>query len=330
MHLPDENGDVRATRLPDPRVLDDVVYRIVSLGFGLLTLVLISGAMWAQYVYQSWWSWDPKETSALVAWLVYAAYLHGRLQRGWGGRTSAWLAIAGFAAVLFCFAGTNLMPHSYHSYGSPQAEASRSLGGWGGLPPLEAGLTKTFLVLYVVSALAHLGAGPARLRRVGAFGVAATWAGFALQTAALVARTVTAGRLTFATGYEFSLWFVWAIVLCYIILERLRGYRLVGVFALPIALLVCMYAYLWFPDKGVQPLMPALQSKFWLHVHVAIAIAAYGCLALAAATAGLYLLASKHGGGPSAAAGSEEPSGACAPDAEAPAARLEESRGRPV
>lgn len=244
MHLPDETGDARASRLPDPKVLDDVVYRIVSLGFGLLTLVLISGAMWAQYVYQSWWSWDPKETSALVAWLVYAAYLHGRLQRGWGGKTSARLAIAGFVAVLFCFAGINLMPHSYHSYGSPEPDVSRSLGGWGGLPPLEAGLTKAFLVLYLVSALAHLGAGPAGLRRAGAIGVAATWAGFALQTTALLTRTITAGRLTFATGYEFSLWFVWAIILCYIVLERLRGYRLVGLFALPIALLVCMYAYL--------------------------------------------------------------------------------------
>jgi len=289
----DEMATPQSSRLPAPELLDDVVYRIVSLGFALLTLVLISGAMWAQYVYQSWWSWDPKETSALVAWLVYAAYLHGRLKRNWRGRPSAWLAIAGFVAVLFCFAGINLMPDSYHAYARPEPAGGAALGGWEGLPPLEAGLTKIFLMLYVVSALSHLGATTARLQWAGALAIGATWIGWLAQTGALLTRTVYAGRVTFATGYEFSIWFVWAIILCYIVVERLRGHRVLGVFTLPIALLVCMYAYLWFPDKGIQPLMPALQNKFWLHVHVAIAVLAYGCLAVAAGAAGMYLMAAR-------------------------------------
>jgi ABC-type transport system involved in cytochrome c biogenesis permease subunit len=290
--MPDDMPQSEVPSQDSIESLDDLVYRIVSLGFALLTMVLITGAVWAQHVYQSWWSWDPKETSALVAWLIYAAFLHGRLQRNWRGRRCAYLAILGFVAVLFCFAGINLLPQSYHAYGRPNTDG-KGLGGWAGLEGPESALTKAFFVLYLVSALAHLVFALLRSRRAGTLAIVATWAGFVLQTAALAVRTASAGRLTFATGYEFALWFIWAIILSYLLLERLRGQRLVGVVVLPIALLVSMYAYLWFPDKGLRPLMPALQNKFWLHVHVAIAIFAYGCLAVAAGTAAMYLLAER-------------------------------------
>jgi ABC-type transport system involved in cytochrome c biogenesis permease subunit len=270
--------------------LEDLLHRVVSLGFGLLTIVIITGAVWAQYVWQSWWSWDPKETSALVAWLIYAAYLHGRLQRGWRGARSAWLAILGFVAVLFCFAGINLLPDSMHSYGKPNI-VSGQLGGWAGLPPLEATLTKACLMLYVLSAIGLLLGSLFRAQRAGTAGLIAAWVGLGCQTGALISRTITGGRLPFSSGYEFAMCFVWGIVLCYLLLERFRGFRAVGAAVMPICLLVAMYGYLWFPQKGSEALPPALQNKFWLHIHVAFAIFAYGCLAVAAGVAVMYLVA---------------------------------------
>ncbi|MBU0607265.1 MAG: cytochrome c biogenesis protein CcsA, partial [Armatimonadetes bacterium] len=95
--------------LPALEQIDRHVYRAVAYGFPLLTLVIITGAVWAQYVWQRWWSWDPKETASLVTWLVYAGYLHGRRQRNWTGKTSATIVLVGFLAVLFTFAGVNFL-----------------------------------------------------------------------------------------------------------------------------------------------------------------------------------------------------------------------------
>ena len=97
--------------------LDSLSYRTISVGFLLLTVGLISGAVWANEAWGSWWSWDPKETWALICWLVYAAYLHTRLSRGWQGRRPALVAVAGFVVICVCYIGVNLLGIGLHSYG---------------------------------------------------------------------------------------------------------------------------------------------------------------------------------------------------------------------
>ena len=97
--------------------LDSLSYRAITAGFLLLTVGLISGAVWANEAWGSWWSWDPKETWALICWLVYAAYLHTRITRGWQGKKPALLAIAGFFVVIVCYIGVNLLGVGLHSYG---------------------------------------------------------------------------------------------------------------------------------------------------------------------------------------------------------------------
>lgn len=101
--------------LPRPELLDEISYRSVVIGFPLLTMVIILGAVWAEVAWGTYWSWDPKETASLVTWLVYGAYLHARVARGWRGRRAAWLIMVGFAAVLFTFFG-NLFFGGLHSY----------------------------------------------------------------------------------------------------------------------------------------------------------------------------------------------------------------------
>jgi cytochrome c-type biogenesis protein CcsB len=101
--------------LPKPELLDEISYRAVIIGFPLLTMVIILGAVWANVAWGTYWSWDPKETASLVTWLVYGAYLHARVARGWRGRRAAWLIMVGFAAVLFTFFG-NLFFGGLHSY----------------------------------------------------------------------------------------------------------------------------------------------------------------------------------------------------------------------
>ena len=91
-------------------------YRLICLGFLLLTVVIFSGAIWAEQAWSTWWSWDPKETWALITWIFYAIYLHQRLRLGWRGRRTAVLAIAAFILVLFTFAGVNLLLPGLHSY----------------------------------------------------------------------------------------------------------------------------------------------------------------------------------------------------------------------
>ena len=105
-------------RLPSLDVLDDINYRCLTIGFPLLTMGIITGSIWAEYAWGSYWSWDPKETWSLITWLLYAALLHGRLTVGWRGRKAAILAIVGFGAVLFTFLGVNLLLPGLHSYSS--------------------------------------------------------------------------------------------------------------------------------------------------------------------------------------------------------------------
>ncbi len=97
--------------------LDTLSYRSILVGFVLLTLGLITGAIWANEAWGTWWSWDPKETWAFISWLFYAAYLHMRISRGWQGRRPALLATSGFFVVLICYVGVNFLGVGLHSYG---------------------------------------------------------------------------------------------------------------------------------------------------------------------------------------------------------------------
>jgi len=102
---------------PSVKVLDDINYKAIMIGFPLLSLGIITGAAWANYAWGTYWSWDPKETWSLIVWFIYAAFLHARFTRGWVGRRAAWLSIAGFAATIFCYLGVNLVLSGLHSYG---------------------------------------------------------------------------------------------------------------------------------------------------------------------------------------------------------------------
>lgn len=104
-------------RLSLAETLDNISYRIIGLGFPLLTIGIIAGAVWANEAWGSYWSWDPKETWALITWLVFAAYLHARITRGWQGRRPAILAASGFVVVWICYLGVNLLGKGLHSYG---------------------------------------------------------------------------------------------------------------------------------------------------------------------------------------------------------------------
>ena len=101
--------------LPRAEVLDEISYRAVVIGFPFLTLTIVLGAVWANVAWGTYWSWDPKETASLVTWLIYGAYLHARVVRGWRGQRAAWLLVLGFAATLFTYFG-NLFFGGLHSY----------------------------------------------------------------------------------------------------------------------------------------------------------------------------------------------------------------------
>jgi cytochrome c-type biogenesis protein CcsB len=104
-------------RLSLADTLDNISYRIIGLGFPLLTIGIISGGVWANEAWGSYWSWDPKETWALILWLVFAAYLHARITKGWQGRKPALLAALGFVVVWITYLGVNLLGKGLHSYG---------------------------------------------------------------------------------------------------------------------------------------------------------------------------------------------------------------------
>jgi cytochrome c-type biogenesis protein CcsB len=101
--------------IPPLAVLDELLYQSVVLGFVLLSLGIMTGSVWAHYAWGSYWSWDPKETWSLITWIVYAMMLHARSVRGWRGRRMAWMALLGFASVLFTYLGVNFL-ESLHSY----------------------------------------------------------------------------------------------------------------------------------------------------------------------------------------------------------------------
>jgi cytochrome c-type biogenesis protein CcsB len=103
-------------RLPSVGLLDSLGYKTVAFGFVFLSLGLISGSVWAQRAWGSFWSWDPKETWSLILWLVYLVYLHGRASRGWKGRKGAYLAVAGFIIMLFTYLGVAFLLPGLHSY----------------------------------------------------------------------------------------------------------------------------------------------------------------------------------------------------------------------
>ncbi len=104
-------------RFPESRLLDELGYQLILLGFLFLSVGIITGAVWANSAWGRYWGWDPKETWSLITWFVYATLLHARLMRGWHGKRIAFLSMLGFAAVLFTYFGVNLLP-GLHSYGS--------------------------------------------------------------------------------------------------------------------------------------------------------------------------------------------------------------------
>ena len=105
------------SHFPKSRVLDELTHQMVMFGFLFLSIGIITGAVWANSAWGSYWSWDPKETWSLITWFVYATLLHARMMRGWYGRRIAYLSIIGFMAVIFTYFGVNLLP-GLHSYGS--------------------------------------------------------------------------------------------------------------------------------------------------------------------------------------------------------------------
>jgi cytochrome c-type biogenesis protein CcsB len=107
-----------AERLPAPEVLDDVMYKSIAVGFAFFTIATVLGALWAAEAWGGYWSWDPKETWALIVWLNYAAWLHMRLMKGLRGTVAAWWALAGLAVTTFAFLGVNMFLSGLHSYGT--------------------------------------------------------------------------------------------------------------------------------------------------------------------------------------------------------------------
>jgi cytochrome c-type biogenesis protein CcsB len=114
----EERGTVRGylERLPDSRKIDLIAYRFLAFAFPLWTFTVVAGAIWAEYAWGRYWGWDPKETWALVTWVIYACYLHARSTAGWRGRRAAVIAIIGLVSFWFNFIGINLLVSGLHSY----------------------------------------------------------------------------------------------------------------------------------------------------------------------------------------------------------------------
>lgn len=102
--------------LPDLPQLDVLTYRAVAVGLPLLTLGIITGAMWAHEAWGAYWQWDPKETAALASWIVYAIFMHLHTRNAWRGMRCAWISLIGFATVVFCYLGVNIWISGLHSY----------------------------------------------------------------------------------------------------------------------------------------------------------------------------------------------------------------------
>ena len=119
LYLLKQNKEDKAPRrhsfFPKPAALDELTHQMVMFGFLFLTIGILTGSVWANSAWGSYWSWDPKETWSLITWLIYLALLHARLMRGWQGNRIAWISIIGFAAVWFTYFGVNYLP-GLHSY----------------------------------------------------------------------------------------------------------------------------------------------------------------------------------------------------------------------
>ncbi len=125
--IPDGAGAAEATlarnptavwldALPSLSQLDILTYRVVAVGLPLLTLGIITGAMWAREAWGAYWQWDPKETAALFSWIIYAIYMHLHTRSAWKGVNSAWICVIGFASIIFCYLGVNIWISGLHSY----------------------------------------------------------------------------------------------------------------------------------------------------------------------------------------------------------------------
>jgi cytochrome c-type biogenesis protein CcsB len=114
----EDRGTVRGYlgQLPDSRKIDLIAYRFLAFAFPLWTFTVVAGAIWAEYAWGRYWGWDPKETWALVTWVIYACYLHARSTAGWRGTRAAVIAIIGLASFWFNFIGINLLVSGLHSY----------------------------------------------------------------------------------------------------------------------------------------------------------------------------------------------------------------------
>ncbi len=112
-----KSKSILADRLPSLEVMDDIMYKAIAVGFAFFTIATILGALWAAEAWGGYWSWDPKETWALIVWLNYAAWLHMRLMKGLRGQVAAWWAIGGLLVTSFAFLGVNMFLSGLHSYG---------------------------------------------------------------------------------------------------------------------------------------------------------------------------------------------------------------------
>jgi cytochrome c-type biogenesis protein CcsB len=102
--------------LPSLAQLDVIVYRAVALGLPLISIGIITGAMWAKEAWGAYWQWDPKETAALFSWIIYLAYMHLHTRHAWRGLRTSWVSVIGFVSIIFCYLGVNIWISGLHSY----------------------------------------------------------------------------------------------------------------------------------------------------------------------------------------------------------------------
>lgn len=111
-----KQDDFFVKHIPSLEKLDIISYRTISLGYLFLTLVMVTGAIWAESAWGRYWAWDPKETWSFITWIIYSIYLHARIVKGWKGRKAALFSVIGFICVLFTYIGVNTLLPSIHSY----------------------------------------------------------------------------------------------------------------------------------------------------------------------------------------------------------------------
>jgi cytochrome c-type biogenesis protein CcsB len=102
--------------LPSLAQLDVIVYRAVAIGLPLISVGIITGAMWAKEAWGAYWQWDPKETAALFSWIIYLAYMHLHTRHSWRGLRTSWVSVVGFLSIIFCYLGVNIWISGLHSY----------------------------------------------------------------------------------------------------------------------------------------------------------------------------------------------------------------------